>query len=124
MKRFLKYLRRFFTFIGITLAILIGGAYAIMWILVNGPSTLAKDLFVLSVKETSAGGFLANIYLSEAEIAKIQERNSVKDTDEITDTSIVVIDKNNGGNQSGDNSSTGNDGEVFVDGVRFEMVIG
>lgn len=124
MKRFLRYLRRFFTFIGVTLVILLGGAYAIMWILVNGPSVLAKDLFVLSVKETSAGGFLANIYLSEAEIAEIQKRNTVEDTDEITDTSIVVIDKNNDDNQSGDSGSVDDDGEVFVDGVRFEMVIG
>ncbi len=124
MKRFLKYLRRFFTFIGITLLIVLGGAYAIMWICVNGPSTLAKDLFVLSVKETSAGGFLANIYLSEAEIKQIQENNAVKQTDEITDTSIVVINKNNGDNGTGDNSGTTDDGEVFVDGVRFEMVIG
>ncbi len=125
MERFLKYLRRFFTFLGITLIILLGGAYSIMWICVNGPSALAKDLFVLSVKETSAGGFLANIYLSDAQIKEIQDRNTVEKTDEITDTSIVVIDKGNKDeNQDNDNSSSNDDGEVFVDGVRFEMVIG
>jgi len=53
------------------LILLLVTAYSVMWILVNGPSPTAKRLFVLSVKETSAGGFLADIYLSEEEIAEI-----------------------------------------------------
>lgn len=128
MKRFLKYLRRFFIFLGVTLVILLVGAYSVMWICVNGPSPLAKDLFVLSVKESSAGGFLADIYCSEEEIQEIKDRNTVQKTDDITDTSIVVIDKGNkgeSGDQSGDNQTGGDeDKEEFVDGVRFETVIG
>ena len=126
MKRFLLYLRRFFIFIGITLVILLIGAYSVMWICVNGPSPLAKDLFVLSVKESSAGGFLADIYCSEEEIQEIKDRNTVHETDDITDTSIVVIDKGDkDDDQSGNaDSDEGEDKEQFVDGVRFETVIG
>ena len=127
MKRFLKYLRRFLIFVGITLVILLIGVYSVMWILVNGPSPLAKDLFVLSVKESSAGGFLADIYCSEEEIQEIKDRNTVQKTDDITDTSIVVIkkdDKDESGEQSDHGQDENEDKEEFVDGVRFETVIG
>ena len=123
MKRFLCYLRRFGIFLMITLAILIAGAYSVMWILVNGPSELAKELFVLSVRETSAGGFLADIYCTDDEIKEIEEKNKVQMTDEITDTSIVTIEKNENSEDDSENNEN-SDGEVFVDGVRFEVVKG
>jgi len=44
---------------------------AAMWVLARGPSPTAQRLFVLTVKETSAMGFLANMYLSEAELDRI-----------------------------------------------------
>lgn len=84
-------LGRIFAFIGITLLMMVVCLYSVMWVCVNGPSKEVRDLFVLSVRETSAGGFLANIYLSEAEIEEIEKSNTVAETDEITDTSIVVI---------------------------------
>lgn len=126
MKRFSLYLKRFFIFLGVTFGILLVGAYFVMWICVNGPSTLAKDLFVLSVRESSAGGFLADIYCSEEEIKEIEKRNTVQNTDDITDTSIVVIEKNDNenDNQSGDDQNNEENKEQFVDGVRFETVIG
>lgn len=126
MKRFFRYLRRFFIFVGVTLVILLAGAYSVMWICVNGPSPLAKDLFVLSVRESSAGGFLADIYCSDEEIKDIERRNTVQDTDDITDTSIVVIDKGDkeNENQSGNDNNENEDKEKFVNGVRFETVIG
>lgn len=100
MKKLKKYLARIGIIMGLTLVMLVIGLYAIMWICVNGPSPLAKDLFVLSVRESSAGGFLASIYCSDEEIAEIEERNKVASTDEITDTSIIqigtVVDKDNG----------------------------
>ena len=36
--------------------------------------------------------FLANWFCSEEEIAQIKEENSVKDTTEVTDTSLITID--------------------------------
>lgn len=70
---------------------LVVGAYGIMWILVNGPSPTARRLFVLSVKETSAGGFLADIYLSEEEIAEILGTNAEVDSTEQVDVSLIQI---------------------------------
>lgn len=76
-----------------TVIVLLIGAYGVMWICVNGPSPLAKELFVLSVRESSAGGFLADIYCTDEEIEAIEKKNSVVETDEITDTSIIKIPK-------------------------------
>ncbi|MBE6542597.1 MAG: phosphodiester glycosidase family protein [Ruminococcaceae bacterium] len=74
------------------LVLVLASAYGVMWILVNGPSPTAKRLFVLSVKETSAGGFLAHIYLSDEEIAEIvgSGKHSMEE-EEKTDTSLISI---------------------------------
>lgn len=74
------------------LLILLMAAYGVMWILVHGPSPTAKRLFVLSVKETSAGGFLADLYLSEAEIADILQSNTKAPTEEEQDLSLISIE--------------------------------
>ena len=80
---------RVLSVLGVTLLMLVLGIYLIMWICTHGPSPVAKDLFVLSVRESSAGGFLANMVCTKAEIAEIEKRNSVADTNEITDSSLI-----------------------------------
>lgn len=94
-KGVLGFVKGFFVFLGVTVVMLIICLYCVMWICVNGPSTQVRDLFVLSVRETSAGGFLASIYLSEDEIAEIENSNKVMETDEVTDISIVQIPRQN-----------------------------
>lgn len=89
--RVLKYLGRFFITLLVTLVILCGGLYALMWVLANGPSKKAGEIFVMSVRETSAIGFLANWFYSDEEIQDIVEKNSIKDSDSVTDASLVVI---------------------------------
>lgn len=75
---------------GVLLVLLIL-AYGVMWVLVNGPSPTAKRLFVLSVKETSAGGFLANIYLSDEEINDILLADKNQNMDETFDKTLITI---------------------------------
>jgi len=87
----LKFVGRFFAFVGVTLLMLVIGLYVIMWICTKGPSSQIKELFVLSVRESSAGGFLADIYLSPEEITLIEEKNKVEEVTSVTDTSIVQI---------------------------------
>ena len=64
--------------------------YGVMYVLAKGPSTTARDLFVRSVRETSAVGFLANLYLSEADITEIIQGKDVAEYIE-TDTSLIQI---------------------------------
>lgn len=86
-------IKRTFIMIGLTLLVILLGLYCIMWVCVNGPSERAKELFVLSVRETSAVGFLANIYCSQAEIDAIEAKQKVEVL-EITDTSLIKIEGN------------------------------
>ncbi len=65
--------------------------YAGMYILAKGPSPTVRKIFVTSVRETSAVGFLADLYFSPEEIAEIE---TVKETREYapTDTTLFTID--------------------------------
>ena len=65
--------------------------YGVMYVLAKGPSPTARNLFVMSVRETSAMGFLANLFFTEDEIAQIMGNQ----TEEIaeTDTSLITIQR-------------------------------
>ncbi len=67
--------------------------YGVMFVLAKGPSPTARDLFVLSVRETSAVGFLANLFFTEEEIAAIEQGDGVEEYED-TDTSLIVIPTN------------------------------
>lgn len=75
-----------------TVLLLVVTLYGVMYVLAKGPSPTARDLFVRSVRETSAIGFLANIYFSDEEIAQIEAAQDVEEYAE-TDTSLITITK-------------------------------
>jgi len=62
---------RFFSVLFSFLFVLVVLILSLVWVLSRGPSPTAQRLFVLTVKETSAVGFLANIFLSDAEVDEI-----------------------------------------------------
>ena len=90
-KILLRILLSFFTMI----IVLVFGALGAVTILNYGPSTHARDIFVVSVMETSGVQFLAKWYYSDDEIKEIQENNSVKPTTETTDANLVQVGSNN-----------------------------
>lgn len=73
-----------------TLVLLVVTLYGVMYVLAKGPSPTARDLFVRSVRETSAVGFLANLYFSEEEITQIIQGKDIAEYIE-TDTSLIQI---------------------------------
>lgn len=85
-----KLLSRVLCFVLVTVLIVCAFLYGIMFILCKGPSETARNLFVMSVRETSAIGFLADIFLSETEIAAIEARANAGPA-EGTDTSLIEI---------------------------------
>ncbi len=82
-----------------TVVLLVSMLYGVMFILAKGPSPTARDLFVISVRETSAVGFLANLFFTPEEIAAI-EANGEEEEYADTDTSLIVIPSDPSGNQS------------------------
>ena len=71
----------------LTAAVLLLGA---IFLICRGDSPAARDYFVRSVKETSAIGFLADIFLSPREVDAILHP-PVEEVDAETDTSLVEI---------------------------------
>lgn len=67
--------------------------YGVMYVLAKGPSPEARDMFVMSVRETSAIGFLANLFFTDEEIAQIEHPTDVVEEFVETDTSLITITK-------------------------------
>ncbi len=89
-RRFLRFCGRLLCWLLVTVLLLTAGLYGVMYILAKGPSPTARDRFVLSVRETSAIGFLANLYLSAEEIAEIESGKNTEIFEEM-DTSLITI---------------------------------
>ena len=89
--RVLTFFGRLLVVLLATVLILAGGILAAVYLTVKGPSPTARNLFVMSVKETSAIGFLADIFLSEEEVEAILEVPLEENIQ--TDTTLVSIPK-------------------------------
>ncbi len=87
----LRFILSLFTLIFVIFAGILGAVTIVNY----GPSTHARDLFVVSVMETSGIQFLAKWYFSDEEIKQIQLNNSVKPLDEVTDTDLVTVGGDN-----------------------------
>lgn len=89
LSRIGRFVGRFFIWFGITLLILLAGLYVFFYFVNKGPSMRVRDLFVASAKESSVGGILADIYLSQEEIDEILSKNNTSEFTEITDIALV-----------------------------------
>ncbi len=89
-RTFFKILGCFLIFLLVTVALVATLAYGTMYVVCKGPSPTARDLFVMSVRETSAMGFLAELFFTEEEIAQMQGTEEVEEFVD-TDTSLITI---------------------------------
>jgi len=95
IKKFsLRFISVFLSFLFVVVVLLL----SMIWVLSRGPSPTAQRLFVLTVKETSAIGFLANIFLSDAEIDEIIMHREHDGNDvEMVDPSMITISASTSG---------------------------
>lgn len=75
-----------------TVLLLVVALYGVMYVVAKGPSPTASSLFVMSVRETSAVGFLADLFFTEEEIAAMENEPEIEEYVE-TDTSLITINK-------------------------------
>lgn len=83
-------LRGFEVFI-VTIAFIVLALLCVIFLLERGPSETAKNVFVKSVTETSAIGFLAELFLSEEEVDEIVSSGQMQEVEEgtVNDTSLI-----------------------------------
>ena len=92
--------KKFFSFLGKTLLIIVETAlllvlalYGVMHVIIDGPSPTARNLLVMSLRETSAMYWLPDLFLSKEEIALIESGGDEVEEYVETDTSLIVIQK-------------------------------
>lgn len=124
---------RFFLVIFTAVFIFVGGLLGAVLIVEFGPSEKARDLFVVSMMETSAAKFLATSFLGQEKVDEIMAANAMQNSDEISDADLVVIggasadDGGNSDSQQEENASKniipGSDGqERDPDGDGIDIV--
>ncbi|MBE7016902.1 MAG: phosphodiester glycosidase family protein [Ruminococcaceae bacterium] len=90
LRKTLKIAGRSLAAIVVTLAMILVLLLGVIYILSCGPSPTAQKLFVRSVRETSAVGFLAEIFLSEETVVAIDSETELQSTEK-TDISLISI---------------------------------
>lgn len=114
-KRFMRKLGRIFTVLLVTVLLACVALYGIMFVLCKGPSPTAAKKFVRSVRETSAIGFLANLYFTDEEIAEMSSQKDVKEYTG-TDVSMIVIRNHEDDEPTGNEPQPDDYGLVDEDG--------
>lgn len=89
-RKVLVVIGRVLTVIVTVVLLLAATLYGVMFVLAKGPSPTARDLFVRSVQETSAIGFLARLYFSQEEIDRITGADAEAEYVEV-DTSLIEL---------------------------------
>lgn len=84
---------RFFICLLTAVVVAVCGLLGVIYVLEKGPSVRARDLFVVSMNETSAAKFVPTIFLTQEEVDEILAKNSFQDNNVVTDTDLVVISK-------------------------------
>lgn len=69
--------------------LIVGGLFGVVTVINYGPSKSARNLFVLSALESSAGDFLATMFFSKEQLETIVKENSITKTEETTDTQLI-----------------------------------
>ena len=89
-----KSIGKIFSFIGITLAVIIITLFLTIFLICHGPSESARNLFVTTILETGQLKFLASVFLSDSEISEIVSQNSLATMQEEVDTGLITVDEN------------------------------
>lgn len=83
--------RRTLLFVLTFVILAVGGILAAATMVCKGPSPAARNVLVMTCLETSALKFLPRMYFTEDEITDIITENTVKATQEVTDTALIEI---------------------------------
>ena len=126
-KKILGVLAKILIVLLVTVLLLAGTLYGVMYVLAKGPSPTARDLFVHSVRETSAVGWLANLFFTEEEIALMSGEDKMEEYIE-TDTSLVTITQPTEGDEADSDQGPQPDAWGLIDedgdGIIIEQVKG
>lgn len=91
LKKILKVIWRIFLVLFTTVLLVAGAVVGVVAIVLCGPSESAQELLTRSLKETSAMGFVPDLFLTEERINEIMVGTEEEIPTEKIDTSLVTI---------------------------------
>lgn len=86
-----KIVGKTFSFIGITLLIIVLTLILTIYFICHGPSKSAQELFVTTILETGQLKFLPNVFMSDEDIQEIVNKNSLKEMDSEVDGNLINV---------------------------------
>lgn len=117
-------IRRVLLLVTGTLLMILLAVAGVVYVILCGPSESAQELLTRSMKETSAIGFIPNLFLSEDRVAEIMSyKETVVETEKV-DTSLITISATK--KQTDTEVRDGSDTEGMTDesGVEFVEITG
>ena len=113
-----RIIRRFFLLLFTVILLAAAALVLVMNMVFNGPSTAARDVLTMSLIEASATKWVPALFIGEEAVAEIRASVNAELTDELTNTSKVVVKKYNA--ITSDNNEWAN----YPDGIRIERYAG
>ncbi len=106
-----------------TLFMALLGVAGVVYVILCGPSVSAQELLTRSLKETSAAGFIPDLFLTEERVAEIMGyKDTIVEAPKV-DTSLVTISATRKQTEESGASSGAEDMEEDS-GVKFEQITG
>ena len=110
--------------LGGTVVVVLAGFFVLLYFIHLGPSPRFRDLFVASAKESSVGGVLVDLYLSEEQVEAIMASNSTQEFKEVTNTSLIQIASHDEAGEEGNDEQLENPEDPDGDGITIYEVHG
>jgi len=105
----------------VTLVMLIGTLYIMLFKFKNGPSESAKNLFITTIMETGQLKFVASLVCTPEEIEAIVGANAMEEMNSDVDTSLITMDNQDTGASDTELTET----EIFDEnGIRLVEISG
>ena len=105
----------------VTLLLLLVAVVGVVYVVLRGPSVTAQELLTRSMKETSAIGFIPDLFLSGDRVAEIMSYREEDAGDVSTDASLVTVAVRRAPEQTG-TPDPGQDGTPEDAGEDIEIV--
>ena len=113
-----RIIRRFFLVLFTIVILAVVALILVMNMIFNGPSQAAQEVLTMSLIEASATKWVPALFIGEERVAEIQTSQGPALTEEVTDTTKVVIQKGSA------LSATNDEWAKYPDGIRIERVSG
>ena len=113
-----RLIRRFFLLLFTVVILILAALVMVLNLIFNGPSPAMQERLTMSLIEASATKWVPALFIGDERVAEIQASAGGELTEEVTDTTKVVIQKNNA------ITATSDEWANYPDGIRIERYSG